>query len=416
MVQYIWRVKSVKVKIIKGTKQIGGCITEISEGKTKIIIDFGEELDDSKEHFKLKGLTEGKSIYNAVFITHSHGDHIGLIDKINKDIPVYVEEKSLEIHNLTCDFCGKKRVKRKLNTFKISKKIKENSVIYDNGDIKVTPYITDHSSYNSCMYLIESKEKRILHTGDFRNHGRKKNIFGKIINTIGKVDLLITEGTTLTRSKENFITESELESKALNIINNYDQVLIMQSSTNIDRTVSFLRASLQSNKKFVLDLFSYYINNAVDLNVNVDYKKIFVWKPYKYKYKPDWFKDKYLDIDASSKIFPYFTMEVKESMLTDIKMLYNKGKIKNACLIYSMWDGYIPKEEKLKKFIEELKNMNIEFIEMHTSGHADLTAMKKLNDVVAPKYTIIIHTENNNAGKDVFNNIIKLKDGEEFIL
>lgn len=402
----------MEVRIIKGTNQIGGCITEISSGNTKIIIDFGDDLDESKDKFELDGLTKGKSIYDAVFITHSHGDHIGLIDKINKDIPVFVEEKSLEIHNLTCDFCGKKRVRRKINAFELTPNVKENIVIFDNGDIKVTPYITDHSSYNSCMYLIESNKKRILHTGDFRNHGRKKHVFDKAINAIGKVDVLITEGTTLTRSKEKFLTERELEKKALDVIKHYGQVFIMQSSTNVDRTVSFLRASLQSNKKFVLDLFSYYINNVINLNINVDYKKIFVWQPYKYKYKPDWFKEKYLDLETSSKMFPYFTMEVKESMLTDIKMLYNKGVIKNACLIYSMWDGYIQKEEKLKKFIDELKNMNIEFIEMHTSGHADLEAMTKLNRAVNPGHTIIIHTEKSDKGIEIFNNVINLKDNE----
>ena len=34
----------MKVRIIKGTKQIGGCITEIECNKTKIIIDFGDDL------------------------------------------------------------------------------------------------------------------------------------------------------------------------------------------------------------------------------------------------------------------------------------------------------------------------------------------------------------------------------------
>ena len=56
--------------------------------------------------------------------------------------------------------------------------------------------------------------------------------------------------------------------------------------------------------------------------------------------------------------------------------------------------------------------MNIEFIQMHTSGHADLDAMRKLNEVVNPNYTIIIHTENSKKGKEIFNNVIELKDGE----
>ena len=73
-------------------------------------------------------------------------------------------------------------------------------------------------------------------------------------------------------------------------------------------------------------------------------------------------------------------MEVKESMLADIKMLYNKGVLKKTCLIYSMWNGYIKREDKLKTFVEELNKMGIDFIELHTSGHADIEAMKYLND------------------------------------
>ena len=397
----------MNVRIIKGTNQIGGSITEINCNNTKIIIDFGEDLDDINKKFELDGLTKGKSKYDAVFITHSHGDHIGLINRINEDIPIYVEEKTLQIHNLSCDFCGNEKVDRKINTFKL-----DNKPIFENNDLKITPYITDHSSYNSCMYLIQGEGKRILHTGDFRGHGRKNFVFDKIISKIGKIDLLITEGTTLTRSNDKFMTEAELEKKSLEIIKKYDQVFILQSSTNIDRTVSFLRASLQNNKKFVLDLFSYYLNKTIDFNINVDYKKVFVWKPFKYKYKLDSFKDKYLNIETSSNIFPNFTMEVKDSMLIDIKMLYNKGALKNCCLIYSMWNGYIEKENKINKFISEIKKMNIDVLKLHTSGHADTYAMKKLNEKVNPDKTIIIHTENAEEGNKIFNNVVLLKDNE----
>ena len=109
---------------------------------------------------------------------------------------------------------------------------------------------------------------------------------------------------------------------------------------------------------------------------------------------------------------PYYTMEVKESMFEDIKMLHDKGMIKNSCLIYSMWEGYIEKEEKLKYFKNELKKMDIKFISLHTSGHADMEAMIKLNRVLNPNYTIIIHTENSEVGKDIFNNVLTLKDKE----
>ena len=410
----------MKVKIIKGTKQIGGCITEISVHNSKIIIDFGDDLDEKKDSFVLEGLTYGKSVYQAVFITHSHADHIGLINKINIDIPVYVEESTLKIHNLTNDFCNKEKITREVNVFTImhnqKNENKEERKIFDNGDIKVYAYMGDHSSYNSCMFLIEGDGKKVLHTGDFRMHGRRNQVIIHSLHKIGKVDMLITEGTTLTRRNNLFMSEKELENQAVKIMQKYQQVLIMQSSTNFDRIASFIRASLKTGKKFILDLFSYYLQNEITHRfINIDNTNIYLWKPYKYKYKPNWFKEKYMDINNNLiNAFPYYTMEVKESMLLDIEKLKAKGLLNNACLIYSMWEGYIEKEDKLKLFIAKLKEMHIDLYFLHTSGHADIYAFKKLNEIVKPNETIIIHTENSLQGNDLFNNVLLIKDNEEY--
>lgn len=50
-----------------------------------------------------------------------------------------------------------------------------------NGDsaacstVTVTGYSVDHSAYDAYMYLIETPDKSILHTGDFRGHGYRGN-------------------------------------------------------------------------------------------------------------------------------------------------------------------------------------------------------------------------------------------------
>jgi len=397
----------LKVRIIKGTNRIGGCITEITSKNARILIDFGNDLEDNKESFELDGLTCNKSKYNAVFITHSHIDHIGLINKINKDIPIYVEENSLKIYNITCDFCAEEKLTRKINTFKIYDTIQIN-------DIKVTPYRVDHSSYNSCMFVIECEDKKILHTGDFRLHGRKKDETLNNLKRIGKVDLLITEGTSLSRNILEYDTEEELEKEALQYMKKYDQVFIMHSSTNIDRTISFIKSALKTGKNYILDLFTYSLNKVINMNIKVDYKKVFVWIPLRYSYKNETFKNKYMDFDNSSFFGKKYAMNIKVSMLEDIKKLKEKGLITNACLIYSMWSGYIEKEEKLRCFIDEIEDMGIEFKELHTSGHADITSMKKLNEIINPNKTIIIHTENREKGRNIFNNIVDLNDNEIF--
>lgn len=395
----------MEIRIIKGTNRIGGCITEIISKNTRILIDFGNDLEDTKESFELDGLTYGKLKYNAVFITHSHMDHIGLINKINEDIPIYIEENSLKIYNITCDFSGENRLTRKINTFKMYDTIQIN-------DIKVTPYRVDHSSYNSCMFVIECEDKKILHTGDFRLHGRKKDETLNNLKRIGKVDLLITEGTSLSRNILEYDTEEELEKEALVYMQNYDQVFIMHSSTNIDRTISFIKSALKTGKNYILDLFTYSLNKVVNMNIKVDYKRVFVWIPLRYSYKDETFKNKYMHFDNSSFFGKKYAMNVKVSMLDDIKKLKEKGLITNACLIYSMWQGYIEKEEKLRNFIDEIKNMGIEFKELHTSGHADINSMIKLNETVNPDKTIIIHTENREKGKNIFNDIVDLNDNE----
>ena len=409
----------MKVRIIKGTKQIGGCITEIITSKSRIIIDFGDDLENNNDKFELTGLTKGKSIYDAVFITHSHSDHIGLINNINKDIPIFVEKESLKIHNLTCDFCNKEKVNRRINTFEIRDMDKKynfnNREIFNNGDISVSAYATDHSAFNSCMFLVEADGKRLLHTGDFRTHGRRSELFKIALRKIGKVDMLITEGTTLTRYTKDechIPREKELEEETYKIINKYSQVLVLQSSTNIDRTVTFGRCAKKCDKKFILDLFSYYINEESTHFFDVDYKNVFVWLPKNYNKKPEWFKSKYLTIETSSKFGKQFVMEVKQSMIDDIKLLHKKGLLNNACLIYSMWDGYIEKEKALLEFLEEIKKLGIKVEKIHTSGHANISGMKLVNKILNPNQTIIIHTENAKLGKEVFNNVVEINDNE----
>ena len=224
--------------------------------------------------------------------------------------------------------------------------------------------------------------------------------------------MLITEGTSLSRNILDYDTEEELEKEALEYMKKYDQVFIMHSSTNIDRTISFIKSALKTGKNYILDLFTYSLNKVVNMNIKVDYKRIFVWIPLRYSYKDETFKNKYMDFDNSSFFGKKYAMNVKVSMLDDIKKLKEKGLITNACLIYSMWSGYVEKEEKLRNFIDEIENMGIEFKELHTSGHADINSMIKLNEIVNPDKTIIIHTENREKGKNIFNDIVDLNDNE----
>ena len=45
------------------------------------------------------------------------------------------------------------------------------------GGFKVTPYPMDHLAYDAYAFLIEAEGKKVIYSGDFREHGRKRNAF-----------------------------------------------------------------------------------------------------------------------------------------------------------------------------------------------------------------------------------------------
>lgn len=413
----------MKVKVIQGTNQIGGCITEISTNLAKIIIDFGDNLDGSNQ-LNIKGLTSNPKQYDAVFITHSHGDHIGNVNKILPNIDVYIEEKGIEIHNIICDF--KREYDKKIRKDKqpnIKELIFNQPIIIK--DIKVTPFIIDHSSYNASMFLIEANNKRILHTGDFRMHGRKCALLENTLKEIGNIDLLITEGTTLSRNKELSKQEITLQKELKEIIEKYDQVYFMCSSTNIDRIVSFYKASKGSHL-FIEDLCMSSITSRLPNIPNSNtFSDVYTYMSEKYRSKKEPYERYRTHTKKIIETIPFdkkFVMSIKPSMYNDL--LNNKDKIKNTCLIYSMWEGYIDErrtDDKTKNLINDLKSIGVVDYYKHTSGHADRNAMEIMAKLTNPKKILIIHTDDkNNAyyeGLKIFGNkLLNKNDNEEIEL
>ena len=65
-------------------------------------------------------------------------------------------------------------------------------------------------------FTFEADGKTIVHTGDFRTHGRLgKGFFERLEKALtGKtVDVLITEGTMLSRLNETVLTEEQMQKK-----------------------------------------------------------------------------------------------------------------------------------------------------------------------------------------------------------
>ena len=247
------------IKIYRGTNQIGGIVTEIRKGDHRTLIDFGANLPGTKESTigddelveKVfgKGSFEGKT--DAVLFTHYHGDHVGLKNRIPDGIPMYVGRTAKEIMKIIAtgvDFVKEKNGHPEDIEMPVIEKMRpywKLGKAEDFSGIKVTPLVCDHSALDAYMFVIELNGKHILYTGDFRDHGIPgEETFERMIREkVRKVDILVTEGTMVSRVAEeknnNIKTEEELGRRAAEIFAAHHENVVLVSSTNLDSVMEF---------------------------------------------------------------------------------------------------------------------------------------------------------------------------------
>ena len=399
----------MEINIIRGQNQIGGSIIEVSSKNTKIILDVGSNLDDKEIVVpEIEGLFKGEAKYDGVLISHYHSDHEGLATKILPEIPIYMGEKSYEIHKVTREYIKKEYLKEP-KTFKAD----EEFLI---GDIKITPYLCDHSAFDAYMFLLDCEGKKILYTGDFRSNGRKS--FEPLLRKLPKVDVLITEGTNLSNDKIGKInlTEKELEKKGIELLEGNDRlVFVLMAGTNIDRIVTFYKIANATKRLFLLDTYAGKITDTIGGNIpnprTFSNVRIFLTNQDKYEILKNYPKNKIGKNEIANK---NFMMCIRSSMKQYLENRSKEFSFEGCVLFYSMWEGY-KKQENMKEFLKFMEEKGVKTISLHTSGHADEKDFDKLIKKVEPEIIIPVHTENSEWFKRYENcevicdkNIIKI--------
>lgn len=378
----------MEVNIIRGGNQIGGSIIEVASERTRIALDVGGELGETEPIAPaVDGLFRGNASFNAVLISHYHGDHIGLLDQVIESIPVYMGEKAYAVYEAQQRYAGKEPSER-IRTFGLNER-------FSIGDVVVTPYLCDHSAFDSYMFLLEEGNDSILYTGDFRSNGRKN--FDRLLERLPKVDKLIIEGTTLSGSHAVIKTETELEADAVQIIKGTGNapVIVNMASTNIDRIVTFFRAAKRTGRIFLEDTYTASITSAIGGNIpNPAFSevKVFLMRPTDRDYK-------ILQRFPESKIGKAkiagekFVMMARPSMAGYLEKLATTLSFKGGVLFYSLWEGY-KKDDYTRDFLKRMEALGLRVVDLHTSGHADAQTIERLIEKTQPEEIIPVHTEN----------------------
>lgn len=344
---------ATEIQIRQGN-QIGGCvtiITYIAEGKNiRIMIDYGMSLPRAEKKEDYQHDWERDPV-DAVLFTHYHGDHAGRFLEIPTQTRLYLGGASRQVMINIYQALTRARDQRTASSArKALAVLKDDARIVevkrdtpmDIGPVTVTGYEVDHSAYDAYMYLIETPDKTILHTGDFRGHGYR-----------GKALLPMTNW---------YIRRNGM------YLYTYHEYVCQQL-----RTFTELAGAKT-------DLYRFEKVYALRPDQEFRHK---AWEKTRKQ------KDLMREHGFLALIKPEEFCEKFINEFLDIKPV----------IVYSMWDGYLDPENaayipKWDAFLKRQQAKGVEVKRLHTSGHATVEQLAQLIRAVNPKEAIYpIHTE-----------------------
>ena len=206
-------------------------------------------------------------------------------------------------------------------------------------------------------------------------HGFYADRLKDTLESLEHIDLLITEGTNLSRSSSYYKDEQWCEKEFWRILRENKYVFLLASSSNIDRIAAFSRC-VPTGKYALADGYQTHVMHIADKNREKEYKS---FKIHSYMEEKRELYEKRgfgMVIRAGKRHTPL------------VKEFFEKYPDK-TCLVYSMWKGY----ETLPDVAELLEFSKGHIERVHVSGHITKEDLEQVIEIVNPDKLMIHHTD-----------------------
>lgn len=409
----------MRVRIHRGTKEIGGTCIELEADGARLLLDLGLPLDGDADnvasHPDIEGLAGSGDLLGLV-LSHGHIDHWGLAPLAGPDLPVALGAATLRILQAAAPFVPRPYVPARPIEY-------SNGTPLQFGPFRITPHLVDHSAYDAHAIEVEAGGRRLFYSGDIRGHGRKAALFEKLIAHPPKgIDVMLMEGSSFGRLDPDlaFPTETEVEQRMVELFGQVNGLaLVAASAQNIDRMVSLYRACKRTGRTLIIDIYTAEMLRATN-NVHIpqsDWPGVALYVP---QYQRIQIKQSgrfdLLEHHVSHRIFgeqlaamaPNAALLFRPAMLGDLD---RATCLTGAFAIWSQWAGYLT-QERGKALMAALALRSIPLDHAHTSGHASIKDLKRLAEAVAPKMLVPVHTFAPQAFPEHFDAVSLKQDGE----
>lgn len=412
----------MQLTIRRGAHQIGGTCIELEAQGRRLVLDIGVPLDadnaDAAEMPTVAGFDKPDVSLLGVVLSHPHQDHYGLAFRLPPSTTFLMGEATERILAAASVFTPSG------GSFEHVIHLADRKPIIL-GPFTITPFLMDHSAYDSYALLIEGDGKKVFYTGDLRAHGRKSKLFERLVeHPPTGVDVLLMEGTTIGRhdAGERYQTEEELVPEFTRYFRAAKGLsLVWCSGQNIDRLVTVFKAAKKSGRQLILDMYTAHILKATGNPrlPQADWDGVRVFLP---KFQKNRIKRQHDFALAKAyrpfRIFPeqlaeaasHSVMLFRPSMRVDVE---EAGCLDGAELVYSLWDGYL-KDKKQREFLAWLKKSNIPLRQCHTSGHAPLCDLQRLRNAFASAVAVPVHCAEPEVFAKLFDQVTLHADNESW--
>jgi ribonuclease J len=411
----------MRVRIHRGAREIGGNCVELESDGRRLVLDVGRPLDAGfDDEIGLPGIEgldgrEGPTL-EGVVLSHPHQDHYGLVGQVGPSVPIYVGRGAASILDAAAFFSRSGVALRPVAFLSDRRPI-------EIGPFTVTPYLVDHSAFDSYALVVAAGGRRVFYSGDFRAHGRKASLVTKLCEQPPEgIDVLILEGTHVRPDgcEVPGLDESELElALAEEFLSTTGLVAAFSSTQNIDRLVTIYRACKRASRTLVIDLYAASVAAATATKSipQIGFPRLRVYVPNRQRILvKDSSEFERVKAIRGSRVFLEeirasagdFVMLMQGSTLPEVA---RAGCLEEASAIWSLWPGYLDQPSG-KHVLRTLDEHGVPLRRMHASGHARIADLQALADALAPARVVPIHSAAPERFTDLFARVERHPDGE----
>jgi len=381
-----------------GLNTIGGNIAEIRYKGDRVLFDFGRAYNPAdtlltnaqgregtkvNDMLRLGMIPAVDGLYDnswpgvtAVFISHLHLDHMGAIDVIHPDVPVYMSRPGLELYN-ELQALGEGPFRQNVLAF-------DYEVPVHIGEISVTGYEIDHDVLGASAILVETPDMKIAHSGDIRMRGQRPELNHKWINTMHNLNLdyLLMEGTSFwpVRDADSSVDNKFVQHKEGDVPSVIAEMLQRSGvcffnfyHRNIERMANLLAAANMAGRKLVFEpdtarLAAKFLPPTPGVQYYVLGESVTVE-----------------DINSSPQ--SYFVQNTLQNIFSLID--YNAA---DSGYIHTNGVPLGPFDPAFGSMVSFLQQLGIEFYSVPSAGHCDKDEILGIIDGIKPKVLVPWHS------------------------